>query len=361
MTEEMKVRIIELHAVHGNRWSHIGRIVGLPESTVRTFYKRYLQNGQLSPKRGPPFKITQEQKQDVVDITLNMPDIHLDILSDIVGISTTSCKKILNENKIYYLPKIARTPLTDQHKENRFSFCRQFATLDYSQMPFIVFTDESTVCVDLNTGCIWRRRGEYPAEAFFDKTQHPKSVMVWGAIGPYGYRSQLIWVKNNLDSEAYLRMLAEHQIPQSLTAMFPGGFWWQQDNAPAHSSRRTRAVLKNVFPNMLDWPAKSPDLSPIEQVWDYIKNKSKGKNFLCENDLFSFLLKEWMEIPDHVVHNFYTSFLARCKVCAAYHGEHLNGHWKDVKKVHDTYRTNLVWLYDARLGRLRRGEQPARH
>ena len=93
LTEEMKVRIIELHAVHGNRWSHIGRIVGLPESTVRTFYKRYLQNGQLSPKRGPPFKITQEQKQDVVDITLNMPDIHLDILSDIVGISTTFCQK----------------------------------------------------------------------------------------------------------------------------------------------------------------------------------------------------------------------------------------------------------------------------
>ena len=96
-----------------------------------------------------------------------------------------------------------------------------------------------------------------------------------------------------------------------------------------------------MFPNRLEWPAKSPDLSPIEQVWDYLKKRTAGKVFIDENQLFNYLRQLWDAIPDDVIHNIYSSFLARCKVCVQIEGQNLNGHWKDVKKIHDTYRTRL--------------------
>ena len=59
-------------------------------------------------------------------------------------------------------------------------------------MPNIVFTDESRVEVNLNNGGIWRRKGEHPEIAFYEKPQHPVSCMIWGGIGPRGFRTSLI-------------------------------------------------------------------------------------------------------------------------------------------------------------------------
>ena len=116
---------------------------------------------------------------------------------------------------------------------------------------------------------------------------------------------------------------------------------WQQDNAPAHSSRAARQALTNVVPQMLDWPPKSPDLSPIEQLWDYLKEKTAGVKFASEEELYRRLVLEWNNIPPQVIHNYYTSFLARCKVCYRHNGVSLNGHWAEVTKEHNVYRTKL--------------------
>ena len=67
-------------------------------------------------------------------------------------------------------------------------------------MPVIIFTNESMIEVDLEKGGIWRRSGEYPQGSFYEKTVHPLSCMVWGAIGPKGFRTHLIKVKDTLNA-----------------------------------------------------------------------------------------------------------------------------------------------------------------
>ncbi len=42
---------------------------------------------------------------------------------------------------------------------------------------------------------------------------------------------------------------------------------FQQDNAPAHTSRITTAYLDSTNLRLLEWPPQSPDLSPIENAW----------------------------------------------------------------------------------------------
>ena len=59
-------------------------------------------------------------------------------------------------------------------------------TYNYLQLPPIIFTDESTICENLNEGGIWRKWGHHPPESFFEKQQHTISIMVWGELAPEG-------------------------------------------------------------------------------------------------------------------------------------------------------------------------------
>ena len=298
LTEEEKIQILKNHAIYGDKWTLIGRLANRAESTVRSFIKSYRKNNKLFPKRGPKFTITDEQKKDVVDITLNMPEIDLFTLEDIVGISHTSCKTILNKNNINYTQKSKITPLTDLHKVRRTNFCRYWMNFNYP-LPAIIFSDESTVISDRATKGIWRLRGFQHPDYFVEKVQHPKTVMVWGAIGPFGFRTPLIWCRGKVTAQAYIEMLRRNNIFALCRAHFPA-FIFQQDNAPAHSARHTKAFLSTQCP-VLDWPSKSPDLSPIEQLWDYIKNCIEGETFASEAALFARLSSVWASIPDDVV------------------------------------------------------------
>jgi hypothetical protein len=56
--------------------------------------------------------------------------------------------------------------------------------------------------------------------------------------------------------------------------------------------------------------------------------------FTSPEELFAFLAEEWLEIPNEVIERFWSSFHARLQVCAAHKGECLNGHWKEVHRVH---------------------------
>lgn len=54
---------------------------------------------------------------------------------------------------------------------------------------------------------------------------------------------------------------------------------------------------------MLDWPLKSPDLSPIVNLWDYLKDSIGSMYFEKEKELFDKLKYEWEGIPQDVLHH----------------------------------------------------------
>ena len=214
-------------------------------------------------------------------------------------------------------------------------------------MPNLIITDESTIEVCLEKSGIWRKKGEYPPELFFLQKKHtPSASWYGGGVGPCGFRTRLLRVKGNMDSRRYCHMLLSNGVIDNLRQRFGGNFVFQQDNAPPHSSKYTQQHLLNHLPSVLKWPARSPDLSPIEQLWDYLKERIKGEKFNSEDQLFQRLEREWSNIPNEIIHNCYSSFKARCIICERLNGENLNGHWNEVKKEHDLYRTKIIYLQD---------------
>ncbi|KFM68514.1 Transposable element Tcb1 transposase, partial [Stegodyphus mimosarum] len=97
------------------------------------------------------------------------------------------------------------------------------------------------------------------------RTARQWGIMVWGAIA-YDSRSSLVRIQGTMTAQRYLdNVLRPVAIPyfQGL----PNAIC-QQDNAQPHSAPICQRTLQGI--QMLPWPLYSPDLSPIEHVWDVI-------------------------------------------------------------------------------------------
>ena len=343
LSELDKIKIISLNDKYEHQWTRIANEIGKNKETVRSFYNSFLEHQTINPKRGRPKKITDDVKDGVVKYIENNPTNTLNDVSQNFHISEPSAKQILNENKIYYHKPIATVPLKEIHKTNRIIFWTNYLLNPY---PNVIFTDESTVQIRIAKPGIWRRRGMYPPGSFSEKDPHPISVMVWGGIGPRGYRTPLLRFDGSVTSSSYCNSIKKNHIIENINSIFGNTWTWQQDNARPHTAINTKVILLPLMPHLMPWPAKSPDLSPIEQIWAYIKNRLAGRNFQNRDELFDAILFEWNAIPNYVIHNIYQSFWARCIVCINHNGECLNGHWNEVKKNHNTYRTKLYYYTD---------------
>ena len=98
---------------------------------------------------------------------------------------------------------------------------------------------------------------------------------------------------------------------------------FQQDNARPHTARYTQDVLHRNNIAVLDWPARSPDLSPIEHLWDYLGRKVRARNDVNDvRDMDRALHDEWNRIPLRVIRTLINSMRRRCIAVRAVNGGH---------------------------------------
>ncbi|KFM63742.1 Transposable element Tcb2 transposase, partial [Stegodyphus mimosarum] len=162
---------------------------------------------------------------------------------------------------------LRRLPLTPQHRRSRLECCRSQSSWLPSHWHPTVFSDESrfTLEADDHRVRVWRGRGQRPHSAFGLQrhTAITPGVMVWGTIS-YDSRSSLVILRASLTAQRYAdNILRPVALP--FMSRHPGAIF-QHDNARPHTARISLKYLRAV--DTLSWPAKSPDLSPIEHIWN---------------------------------------------------------------------------------------------
>ncbi|CAH1958983.1 unnamed protein product [Acanthoscelides obtectus] len=180
--------------------------------------------------------------------------------------------------------------------------CRQRSLWD-QEWNSIGFSDESRFCLGMHDGRarVRRRRGERRNPQFFVErhVHHTVGVMVWGAIA-YGSRSPLIFIRGNMN--------AQHPT-------------FQQDNARPHVARVTIDFFQHNDVTLLPWPPRSPDLSPIEHVWDMM---GRRLNLQRPPQTLEALREEfvvaWNEIPQEDIDHLIRSMPRRVGECVAHQG-----------------------------------------
>jgi hypothetical protein len=87
-------------------------------------------------------------------------------------------------------------------------------------------------------------------------------VVVWAGIS-YGHRTQFHFIKGNLIAQRYCDEIVR---PIVLPIIYRHHLMFQHDNACPHVTRICTQFLEAE--NVLPWPAYSPNMSPVEHVWD---------------------------------------------------------------------------------------------
>ncbi|GFT48167.1 transposable element Tc3 transposase [Trichonephila clavipes] len=102
-------------------------------------------------------------------------------------------------------------------------------------------------------------------------------------------------------------------------------FVFMDDNATCHRTLAVQDCLDSEGIQRLVWPARSPDLNPIENVWDALGRQVDGRNYppTNKNTLIRALTEEWDKLPQQLLDNVVQSMVRRVECCITLHGGHI--------------------------------------
>lgn len=139
------------------------------------------------------------------------------------------------------------------------------------------------------------------------------SVMIWGCFSTKGVGK--MWeVDGTMDANQYMKILDNNLLASARSFGMRGtDFIFQQDGDSKHRSGKLRDWFKDHRIKLLDWPAQSPDLNPIEHLWEHVKRQLNAYETYptSMHELQCRIAVEWGRIPREVCVNLIESMPRR--------------------------------------------------
>ena len=133
-----------------------------------------------------------------------------------------------------------------------------------------------------------------------------------------------LWTfREYLKTPLMIEILRDGLIPQG-DHYFPNGWFLAHDNGPQFTSHDTQLFLRHNGPHLIRWPAKSPDLNPIEHFWHLLKQKMRKCLPQTLDELEIAIQDQWEKIDDNVLASLCESFKTKLKKCIQLKGHQLN-------------------------------------
>ena len=210
--------------------------------------------------------------------------------------------------------------LRSANRKKRLQWARDHKNWSIDDWNRVLWTDESKFEVfgSKRRTFVRRRSNEKMLDACLTPSvKHGGgNVMIWGCFGN-GRVGNLFQIKGILDQRGYHSILQRQAIPSG-QRVIGRNFIMQQDNDPKHTSKLCTTYLEKKeaagILSVMKWPAQSPDLNPIELLWEQLDWKVREKCPTSKSDMWNLLQQAWNEItPEYL-----TKLTARMpKICKA--------------------------------------------
>jgi len=301
--EERKI-ILNLHVKERKSYAEIAKIMSRSRSTIQHVIGRFKNEGRIENTRrsGRPPKLNDRDKRTIKHIVDKEPFQSAVKISEVV--KTTLDKDVHPETIRRTIKEFgfgSYTPRKKPHvsKKNRLQrleFAKTYKSHPVEFWRNDIFTDESKYNIFGSDGRFkfWRRPGDAYKPKYTIKTvKHGGGgVMVWGCMGSAGV-GNMEFIDGIMDHKMYIEILKRNLKESADKLGIGSSFYFYQDNDPKHTALNTRLWLLYNVPHLLKPPPQSPDLNPIEHVWNQLEKNIRGREIRKKTDLKAALQEEW--------------------------------------------------------------------
>ena len=229
----------------------------------------------------------------------------------------STVRRVLHENGKQNYAAVTKPFLSNVNIKKSLQWGRIYAPWSSAQWDTVIFSDETSVTVHpkMQRKKVWRTEEEcYNSCNLVPSFKSGYvSISVWAAFSARG-RTPLVLVEGTMKQEQYQSILEANIVPFAIEHYgIISSVTFQQDNCVPHHSNSVQSYLEASSINLINWPAQSPDLNPIENAWSMLKRMLRRRQRFPTNttELFNVLQEDWMSIPNSYFTNLVRSMSSR--------------------------------------------------
>lgn len=326
LTAEQRRTMISMRQA-GVTVNRIAIQMNISRRTVSRVWRRFIQTGSCArrARSGRPKKTTLREDRMLKRVVQQQRFMSLGtvnrVWNDRIGkvVSQSTARRRIHSGSLYSRVARRKPLIGPNNRRARIRWCTrvtQWNTED--NWSRIVFSDESRFNLAFNDGRmrVWRENGTAmePENIAGVTRRCSVSLMVWGCVSYHGV-GELVIVDGTMKSTDYIDIL-DHNLLDSVENMFGDAmipFIFQHDNAPVHTARNVQTWLDEHDVQVIQWPAQSPDLNVIENVWGMLQNRVMRDRPSTKLELIQCLFRAWGDITPDYLHKLFSSMPRRVR------------------------------------------------
>ncbi|KAL4500705.1 hypothetical protein ABPG72_019939 [Tetrahymena utriculariae] len=308
LTEEERWLIVIASKYFHLTQKEISERFNFQQSTISRYLQRYNETGSIEYKFSNcgrnmmieeypqlPELIRHEMVEDH-QIKSRQISYNLENKNGIEVSHQTVCKILNNQGFNYDRIKICHK-LTEYNKNQRIQYINEISKS--KKLNKYIYSDESIFSIDKFNSFQWVNGQEITGIYEKKENQYQNRYShVWAGISLSG-RTDLYFHTSKVDSDAYIECLNQSLLSYKKQMKIRGYVYLVQDGAPSHTSQKTQDNCDNEKIKIIQLPPWSPDLNPMELIWNIMKCSFKkqvtSKQFQTKKQIETCLQTIWRD------------------------------------------------------------------